>query len=425
MRKSEILGPVRNHRHRAEPGKFVTDWCAQAKHLADNGLYDPNEEHSSCGVGIVVAIDGKPRREVVEAGVEALKAVWHRGAVDADGKTGDGAGIHVQSPQAFFREHIHLTGHKPGSENIAVGMVFLPRTDLTAQERCRVIVEREILKVGFRIYGWRQVPVNTEVVGDKAEATRPEIEQIMISNNRGIPTEEFEVELYLIRRRIEKAIQHESIQGFYICSLSCRSVIYKGMFLAEQLSSFYPDLLDERFTSNFAIFHQRYSTNTFPTWHLAQPFRVIAHNGEINTLRGNENWMKAHECRMSHETFGAAIEDLKPVVTPGSSDSAALDCVAELLVRAGRDLPMVKTMLIPEAWGQNPAMPEKHRNLYGYCNAVMEPWDGPAAICGYGGRWALAGLDRNGLRPLRYTLTDDGLLFAGSETGMVRLPEER
>ncbi len=366
-------------------------WPAEAGRLAAHGLYLPSEEHDACGVGLVAAIDGKPRREVVEAGVEALKAVWHRGAVDADGKTGDGAGIHLQIPQSFFREHIGRTGHTPDAERIAVGMVFLPRTDLGAQERCRVIVEREILRVGYKIYGWRQVPVHTEVVGEKANDTRPEIEQIMIANAKDAPPRVFEVDLYMIRRRIERAIERETIQGFYICSLSCRSVVYKGMFLAEQLTSFYPDLLDERFVSNFAIFHQRYSTNTFPTWHLAQPFRVLAHNGEINTLKGNINWMKAHECRISHEVFGEHIEDLKPVIAGDGSDSAALDAVAELMARAGRDMPMVKTMLIPEAWGQNPSMPETHRNLYGYCNAVMEPWDGPAAICGYGGRWVIAG----------------------------------
>ena len=280
-------------------------WQQNAGLLQREGLYRPEDEHDACGVGLVASIDGTARREVVLAGIEALKAVWHRGAVDADGKTGDGAGIHVQIPQAFFREHIARAGHSPGSEQLAVGMVFLPRTDFNAQERCRVIVEREILNYGYRIYGWRQVPVNTEVVGEKANMARPEIEQVMISNNLDLATEQFEIDLYLIRRRIEKAVNQESIQDFYICSLSCRSVIYKGMFLAEQLTSFYPDLLDPRFISNFAIFHQRYSTNTFPTWRLAQPFRILAHNGEINTLRGNHNWMKAHECRLSTDVYGA------------------------------------------------------------------------------------------------------------------------
>ncbi|MEE8499053.1 MAG: glutamate synthase large subunit, partial [Kiloniellales bacterium] len=317
------------------------------------------------------------------------------------------------------------TGHEPGLGRIAVGMVFLPRTDYAAQERCRVLVEREILNFGYTIYGWRQVPVNTDVIGEKAENARPEIEQIMIANTLGTKNPQFEIDLYVIRRRIERAAEAESIKDFYICSLSCRSIIYKGMFLAEQLSAFYPDLLEERFASSFAIFHQRYSTNTFPTWRLAQPFRVLAHNGEINTLKGNVNWMKAHECRLAAPAFGETMEDIKPVVQPGASDSAALDAVFELMVRAGRDLPMVKTLLIPEAWRDDSPIPEAHKELYGYCNTVMEPWDGPAAICAYGGRWAMAGMDRNGLRPLRYTITQGGLLFAGSETGMVRLDESQ
>jgi len=400
-------------------------WRRQAASLARHGLYDPTEEHDACGVGFVASLDGKPRRQVVEAAIEALKAVWHRGAVDADGKTGDGAGIHVQIPQNFFHEHIAETGHKPGVGPVGVGMIFLPRTDFGAQERSRVIVEREILNFGYTIYGWRQVPVNTDVVGEKANATRPEIEQIMIANNRGVTAKQFEVDLYVIRRRIERAIEAESIKDFYACSLSGRSIIYKGMFLAEQLTAFYPDLLDPRFESNFAIFHQRYSTNTFPTWWLAQPFRVLAHNGEINTLRGNLNWMKAHECRLAAEAFGEAIEDVKPVVLPGSSDSAALDAVFELMVRADRDLPMTKAMLVPEAWTPDSSIPRARKDLNSYCNAVMEPWDGPAALCGFGGRWLVAGMDRNGLRPMRYTLTDEGLLFAGSETGMVRLDESR
>ena len=292
--------------------EFVKSWKDTASYLAENGLYDPMEEHDNCGVGLVAAIDGEPSRKVVEAGIDALKAVWHRGAVDADGKTGDGCGIHVQIPQDFFKEHIARTGHEPLDGRLAVGMVFLPRTDFEAQETCRTIVESEVLKFGYYIYGWRQVPVNASIIGEKANATRPEIEQIMIANNRGVDDDQFERELYIIRRRIEKAVLAAHISGFYICTLSCRSIIYKGMFLAEQLSSFYPDLLDERFVSNFAIYHQRYSTNTFPTWHLAQPFRVLAHNGEINTIRGNVNWMKSHEIRMAHAVFGD--QDRKSVV---------------------------------------------------------------------------------------------------------------
>jgi len=402
---------------------FVRTYRQTAAKLARHGLYRPEQETAACGVGMVAAIDSKPRRDVVEAGIAALRALWHRGAVDADGKTGDGAGIHVQIPQAFFKEHIRWIGHEPGEGRLAVGMMFLPRTDLAAQERCRQIVETEILRLGHGIYGWRQVPVNTTVIGEKANATRPEIEQIMVENRRAEGDKQFEKDLYIIRRRIEKAVQAENVSDFYVCSFSCRSVIYKGLFLAEQLTAFYPDLLDELFVSNFAIYHQRYSTNTFPTWWLAQPFRVLAHNGEINTLLGNVNWMKSHETRMDDPAFGDYIEDLKPIVQPGSSDSAALDAVFEVLVRTERELPEVKSLLIPEAWEQSDAVPLTHRDFYAYANGVMEPWDGPAAICAYGGRWVLAGMDRNGLRPMRYTVTGDGLLIVGSETGMVKIDE--
>src|SRR5882724_11996899 len=411
-------------RDRSRDGeRFVTGWRANARHLAAAGLYDPADEHDSCGVGLVAALDGRPRREVVAAGIAALKAVWHRGAVDADGKTGDGAGIHVQIPQDFFREHIHRTGALARPGELAVGMIFLPRTDLGAQERCRVIVEREILTQGYTIHGWRQVPVNVEVIGEKANATRPEIEQIMVCNSAGVGEEQFETDLYVIRRRIEKAALDETIKDFYICSLSCRSVIYKGMFLAEQLSAFYPDLTDERFVSSFAVYHQRYSPNTFPAWSLAQPFRVIAHNGEINTLKGNLNWMKAHETRMATPVYGDHMEAMKPIVQAGGSDSASLDNVFEAMVGVGRNLPMVKALLIPDVWAGRETMPKAHRDFYSYCNSVMEPWDGPAAICAFGGNWVIAGMDRNGLRPLRYTITDDGLLLAGSETGMVKIAE--
>ena len=403
--------------------QFVAIWRREAKRLADEGLYDPANEHDACGVGLVAAIDGKPRRAVVEAGVNALKAVWHRGAVDADGKTGDGAGLHVEIPQDFFKEHIGNTGHKPKAGRLAVGQVFLPKTDLGAQDVCRSIVESEILRFGHGIYGWRQVPINSAVIGEKANATRPEIEQIMISNDRGVSDEQFELDLYIIRRRIERKVLDNHVSDFYICSLSSRSIIYKGMFLAEQLSAFYPDLLDDRFVSSFAIFHQRYSTNTFPTWRLAQPFRVLAHNGEINTVKGNVNWMKSHETRAVSDVFGQHNGDLFPLVPAGASDSMALDTVMEAIIRAGRSAPAVKCLLIPESWSHRPDMPEKLRAFYSYCNCVVEPWDGPAAIAATDGRWVLAGMDRNGLRPLRYTITGDGLLFAGSETGMVPLTE--
>ncbi|MBB5721158.1 glutamate synthase (NADPH/NADH) large chain [Loktanella ponticola] len=409
--------------------KYDETWVAaeEAKRqwMNDNGMYREEEEHSSCGVGLVVAIDGEASRGVVQKGIDALKAIWHRGAVDADGKTGDGAGIHVQIPVEFFYDQVRRTGHEPDQDKlIAVGQAFLPRTDFGAQERCRTIVEAEVLRMGHYIYGWRHVPVNVKCLGDKANATRPEIEQILIRNEKDIDEEQFERELYIIRRRIEKAVTAAGVVGFYFCSLSCRSIIYKGMMLAEQVADFYPDLLEERFESAFAIYHQRYSTNTFPQWHLAQPFRMLAHNGEINTLKGNVNWMRSHEIRMASSAFGDKAEDIKPIIPSGTSDSAALDSVFEVLVRAGRNAPMAKTMLVPEAWAQQAVeIPQAWQDMYGYCNAVIEPWDGPAALAMTDGRWVCGGLDRNGLRPLRYVVTGDGLLIAGSEVGMVTVDE--
>lgn len=404
---------------------YVSDYQRAAQFLAENGMYDPNMERDNCGVGLVAAIDGKPNREVLRHAFQATRALDHRGAVDADGKTGDGAGIHVQIPQEFFKRHIRRTGHEPDESAIAVGQVFLPKTDFGAQERCRCIVEAEVLKFGYRIYGWRQVPVNIEVIGEKANATRPEIEQIMIANTLGKPNDEFENDLYIIRRRIENQCLSENLTEFYFCSLSCRSVIYKGMFMAGEITEFYPDLNDELFVSNFAIYHQRYSTNTFPQWRLAQPFRMIAHNGEINTVTGNINWTKAHETCMASPVFGGHIEDIKPLIANGASDSAAMDAVWEVLVRAGRSAPSVKALMVPESIGQNALMPKEHEDLFSYCNSVMEPWDGPAAICGTDGRWIVAGLDRNGLRPLRYSITGDGILLVGSETGMSEIDESK
>ena len=409
--------------------KIDTNWAAKEeakrKWLAENGMYAEEEEHSSCGVGLVVSLNGKPSRKVVDAGIDALKAIWHRGAVDADGKTGDGAGIHIQIPVPFFYDQVRRTGHEPRQDQLmAVGQVFLPRTDFGAQETCRTIVETEVIRMGHYIYGWRHVPVDVSVLGEKANATRPEIEQILISNAKGIDEEQFERELYVIRRRIEKAVTAAGIHGLYIASLSCRSIIYKGMMLAEQVAEFYPDLQDERFVSAFAIYHQRYSTNTFPQWWLAQPFRMLAHNGEINTLKGNVNWMKSHEIRMASASFGDHAEDIKPIIAGGSSDSAALDSVFEVLVRAGRSAPMAKTMLVPESWSkQAEELPQAWCDMYSYCNSVMEPWDGPAALAMTDGRWVCAGMDRNGLRPMRFVVTADGLVIAGSEAGMVPIDE--
>ncbi len=401
---------------------FVNNWKKRKKFLEKNYIYNEKNEHSSCGVGLIASLDGKEKREVVEMGVQALRVLYHRGAIDADGKTGDGAGIQLSIPKDFFIEKIERTGNTPNDFPFAVGMIFLPRSDFAAQEKSRTIVESEIIKEGFKIYGWRHVPINSSIIGDKAKATRPEIEQILICNEDYKSETQFDNKLYLIRKRIEKQIRNQNISDFYICSLSCQSIVYKGMFLAEQLSNFYPDIQNKHFFSKYAIYHQRYSTNTFPTWSLAQPFRVIAHNGEINTLKGNKNWMSAHEPRMKHLNFGESIEDLKPIIDHDASDSAALDSTLELLVKANRSLPMAKIITIPEAWAHRRDFPKKLKDLYGYATAIMEAWDGPAAICGAHNEWVIAGMDRNGLRPLRYTLTKD-YLISGSETGMVEVPE--
>lgn len=404
----------------------VKHYIAQRDALIAGNAYDPSSERDACGVGLVAALDAQPRREIVEMAIAALKAVWHRGAVDADGKTGDGAGIRLNVPQELFRTYVERTGHQASEHDICVGMVFLPRTNFAAQDAARTIVESEILRCGFYLYGWRQVPVDASYLGEKANLTRPDIEQVLFRDSKERSQEELDRILYVVRRRIERRAREQGMHELYVCSLSSQDVVYKGMFLAQEIDSFYPDLRDPRFISRIAIFHQRYSTNTFPEWRLAQPFRMLAHNGEINTLKGNRNWMKSHEIRMAAEVFGEDEEnDVKPVIQPGSSDSAALDQTFELLVRAGRSAPAAKTLLIPEAWSKRVGqMPEEWRALYEYCNAVMEPWDGPAAVAAYDGRWAIAGLDRNGLRPLRYAITQDGILAVGSETGMCPLGDK-
>lgn len=400
------------------PSEFTT----RAQVLAQRGLYAPEQERDACGVGLIAAIDGVPRRAIVEKAIEGLRNMWHRGAVDADGKTGDGAGIHIQLPQAFFADYVARIG-KTLDSPLAVGMIFLPKKNFAAQERCRAIIETEILRMGYHIHGWRQVPVVAEVIGDIAAESRPEIEQVIMAVRTPGEAAQTERDFYLIRRRIEKAVRALAITDFYVCSLSARAIIYKGLFKAEQLTAFYPDLNDERFISNFAIFHQRFSTNTAPAWHLAQPFRVLAHNGEINTLRGNMNFMRSHEATFTCPAFKGVEDDLVPVIPEHTSDTGALDAVMEILTRAGRALPLAKLILIPPAWSRNQELPQHHRHLFACCNAVSEQWDGPAAIAATDGEWVIAGMDRHGLRPMRTLVTRDGLLICASEAGMVDVDE--
>ncbi len=396
------------------------------KFLQDNHAYYPSLEHEACGVGLVASTNGKKSRKVVDYGIEALKAVWHRGAVDADGKSGDGAGIKLEISPDFFKEKITATGHTHDSDKrICVGMIFMPRNDYSKQEKCRSIIETVLLNENYYIYGWRQVPVNPKVLGSTAESNRPEIAQVLFRKNISIKTDDLERDLYTSRKKIEKLGRESQIKDFYICSFSSRSIVYKGMFLAEALADFYLDLNDEKFKSRFAIFHQRYSTNTFPSWDLAQPFRSLAHNGEINTIKGNINWMKIHEQDMSNKLF-KNINDLKPVIIPGNSDSASLDNVFELLTHSGKLAPLIKLMMIPDAWSKrSKTVPKNQQQLFNFLNSTIEPWDGPAAICATDSKWVIAATDRNGLRPLRYSITSDELLFAGSETGMIKIPESK
>ena len=403
----------------------MSQYKKNKKLLEENYIYNDSMEHDACGVGMVASTDGKKHRKIVEYGIEALKAIWHRGAVDADGKSGDGAGIQLEIAPDFFKEKILATGHTPDdTKRICVGMVFLPRTNYSDQEKCREIVESVLLKENFSIYGWRQVPVNPKVLGKTAEQNMPEIAQVLFKKNIELKTNDLERELFVSRKKIEKLANQSQLKEFYICSFSSRSIVYKGMFLAESLAEFYPDLNDKSFTSRFVIFHQRYSTNTFPSWDLAQPFRTLAHNGEINTVKGNINWMKIHEQDMSSSLF-KDVENLKPVIQ-SSSDSGALDNVFELLTHSGKLAPLIKLMMIPDAWSKrSKTVPKSHQDLFNFLNSSIEPWDGPAAICATDSKWVLAATDRNGLRPLRYTITTDNLFFAGSESGMIKIPEEK
>mgnify|MGYP001327425890 FL=1 len=404
----------------------MKNYFKNRKLLEDNHVYSKSMEHDACGVGLITSTEGKKSRKVVEYGISALKAVFHRGAVDADGKTGDGAGIHLEIPSDFFSEKIEITGHKHDGSEICVGMIFLPRNNYEAQENARTLIESELTKSNFSIYGWRQVPVNPKVLGEKANLTRPEIAQVLFKHNdKNLTGKTLERKLYESRRKIENKAINNQLEGFYICSLSSKSIIYKGMFLAESIADFYLDLKDEKFISRFVIFHQRFSTNTAPSWDLAQPFRAVAHNGEINTFKGNYNWMKVHEQEMESPLFND-MENLKPVIQPGASDSAALDNVFELLNISGQSAPLAKLMLIPDAWSKkSKTLSKDHQQLFNFLNSTMEPWDGPAAIAGTDNEWVIAATDRNGLRPMRYTITKDKILCAGSETGMIQLDEKK
>jgi glutamate synthase domain-containing protein 2/glutamate synthase domain-containing protein 1/glutamate synthase domain-containing protein 3 len=398
--------------------------ATKTKHF---GLYDSRYEHGSCGIGAVVNISGRRDHSIIEYSKEILLNLRHRGAAGADEVTGDGAGILFQIPHKFLQtECSRLSFFLPEPSQYGVGMVFGSQ-DKELRTKCDQILEDSLIHYGLKVLGWRDVPTSNECLGKIALQAEPTIKQIFV-NGSGLENELLERTLYLSRKRTEKLVRKnfgQKGEDFYITSLSCRTICYKGMFMAWQLFAYYPDLANERVSSALAIVHQRYSTNTFPNWRLAQPLRCIAHNGEINTLSGNRNWMQARQTKMSSEVFGDNIDDLFPILTPEGSDSACFDNVLELLVRAGRSLPHSIMMMIPEAFGSKYHISTDKRAFYEYHASIMEPWDGPAAMVFTDGRIVGGTLDRNGLRPCRYLVTTDGLVIMASESGVVQFPPEK
>ncbi|MDR3746180.1 MAG: glutamate synthase large subunit [Acidobacteriaceae bacterium] len=391
------------------------------------GLYHPRNEHDNCGMGLVASIRGEKSHEIIRKGLEVLINLTHRGAAGCDPETGDGAGILIQVPHVFFKEECAKQGMQLGEAgSYAVAMVFLP-VDKHSRLQCEGVFERMVQAEGLTLLGWRDMPVNGDLIGREARASQPYIEQLFVARPDGMDEEAFERLLYIVRRRTENEILHSKIEDkndFYIPSFSCRTIVYKGLMLAPQIEKFYVDLADERVASALCLVHQRFSTNTFPSWKLAHPFRYVSHNGEINTIRGNVSWMNARQSVQESDLFGDQIEKLYPVVTPGGSDSASLDNAVEFLFQSGRSLPHVMAMLIPEAWSGNPDMDEEKRAFYEYHASLMEPWDGPAAVAFTDGRMVGATLDRNGLRPGRYIVTKDDLVVLASEAGVIEVPPE-
>lgn len=380
-------------------------------HKQDNfneGLYRAENEHDACGVGMIVNIHGGKSHELVDSALKVLENMKHRGAEGADNKTGDGAGIMLQIPHEF----ILLQGIPvPEKGNYGTGLVFLPK-DAAEQEQILSIFIEEIEREGLSLMHLRTVPTNSDILGEEALATEPAIKQVFIT---GATPETLERKLYIVRKKVERRIDNKN---FYICSLSSKNIVYKGMLSSTQLREYYPDLTQPYFTSGLAIVHSRFSTNTFPTWGLAQPFRLLAHNGEINTIRGNRAWMEARESVLSTQTLGN-IKDILPIIQPNMSDSASLDNVLEFLVMSGLSLPHAMAMLVPESFNDKNPISEDLKAFYEYHSILMEPWDGPAALLFSDGRFAGGMLDRNGLRPARYLITKNNTMVVASEAGVI------
>ena len=393
------------------------------------GLYDPAFEHDSCGVGFIVDQKGRKSHAIVSQAVEILNNLHHRSACGCEAETGDGAGILIQMPHHFFRDYMaELKFDLPEFGLYGAGLVFLP-ADPEARFRCEWFFEQVAREEGSEVIGWRTVPTDSSSLGLSAKAAEPVIRQVFVKRNAELSDEEaFERKLYVIRRRVERAVAQlgASVAGkFYICSLSHRTLVYKGMLRSDQLIQFYPDLISPFMESSLAMVHSRFSTNTFPTWARAHPYRYLSHNGEINTLRGNLNWMRARQSMLKSRLFGEDLRKVFPVIDESGSDSAMLDNTLELLLLAGRSLPHAMMMMIPEPWDRHEAMSETKKDFYRYHSCLMEPWDGPASIAFTDGKRIGAVLDRNGLRPSRYYETKDGLVVMASEVGVLDIPPER
>lgn len=387
------------------------------------GLYQPSLEHDACGVGLLCNLKGEKSHYIVKKGLEILVNLTHRGAASSDAKTGDGAGILLQIPHEFFLEKASLNHIKlPDIKEYGVGMVFMP-PDAQERAQCIETTEQTVREEGYEFIGWRDVPVQENVIGEIARQSQPFMMQFFVGRGSTVTDDaQFERKLYVIRKIIENRIAQSHLQQkkyFYITSLSSNTIVYKGMFLAEQVSQFFPDLADPKMQSGLALVHQRYSTNTLPSWELAHPFHFLSHNGEINTLRGNVNWMNARQALFESPLFGDDIKKILPIIQDGSSDSATLDNAVELLYHTGRSLPHAIMMLIPEAWQGNKTMEDDKRAFYEYHSNLMEPWDGPASIPFSDGHVIGAVLDRNGLRPSRYLVTHDDFVVMASETGVL------
>src|SRR5260370_25831151 len=390
-------------------------------------LYNPRWEHDACGTGFLAQISGEASHQLVQTALEALSRLTHRGAQDDDAETSDGAGLLTQIPRAICCAEIQAQGITvPDPEDLAVGMLFLPSQDRYPAEniQSRQIIEETLHEIGLgwsesSSTFWRNPPIDYTILGSRARETAPSIAQVLLMRSAHLSVEQYERTLYHARRLIEQRLLKAEIKDCYIVSLSRTTVVYKGLLAPNELARFYLDLADPRYTSAFAIFHQRYSTNTFPSWSLAQPFRLVAHNGEINTIQGNRNWMQAREASLVSPHWGNDFHDLLPIIQPGGSDSAQLDNMLELLTLVERDLLHSMQMLIPPAWEHNPELTSSQRAWCEYHAGMIEPWDGPAALAFSDGRFVGAALDRNGLRPARYTLTSHGLLILASEAAVV------